>query len=38
MVNKNINDTFIQNTLNTLEDKMYQLSSHINHNEKCKVI
>ncbi len=35
---KNINDTFIQNTLNTLEDKMYQLSSHINHNEKCKVI
>lgn len=30
---KNINDTFIQNTLNTLEDKMYQLTSHINHNE-----
>lgn len=29
---KNINDTFIQNTLNTLEDKMYQLTSHINHN------
>jgi len=33
---KNINDTFIQNTLNTLEDKMYQLSSHINHNEKMQ--
>lgn len=31
---KNINDSFIQNTLSTLEDKMYQLSSHINHNEK----
>lgn len=30
---KNINDTFIQNTLSTLEDKMYQLTSHINHNE-----
>ncbi|MBA4507934.1 phage portal protein [Clostridium sporogenes] len=33
---KNINDTFIQNTLNTMEDKMYQLSSHINHNEKMQ--
>ncbi|AUM92690.1 phage portal protein [Clostridium botulinum] len=33
---KNINDTFIQNTLNTLEDKMYQLSSHVNHNEKMQ--
>lgn len=33
---KNINDSFIQNTLNTLEDKMYQLSSHINHNEKMQ--
>lgn len=33
---KNINDTFIQNTLNTIEDKMYQLSSHINHNEKMQ--
>jgi len=31
---KNINDTFIQNTLTTLEDKMYQLSCHINSNEK----
>ncbi|MDF2884748.1 MAG: phage portal protein family [Clostridiaceae bacterium] len=31
---KNINDSFIQNTLSTQEDKMYQLSSHINHNEK----
>lgn len=33
---KNINDTFIQNTLSTLEDKMYQLTSHINHNEKMQ--
>lgn len=31
---KTINDTFIQNTLATLEDKMYQLSCHINSNEK----
>lgn len=31
---KNINDSFIQNTLSTLEDKMYQLSCHINANEK----
>lgn len=30
---KNINDSFIQNTLSTLEDKMYQLSCHINNNE-----
>lgn len=33
---KNINDTFIQNTLGGLEDKMYQLSSHINHNAKMQ--
>jgi len=33
---KNINDSFIQNTLNTVEDKMYQLSSHINNNEKMQ--
>lgn len=33
---KNINDTFIQNTLKTMEDKMYQISSHINHNEKMQ--
>lgn len=33
---KNINDSFIQNTLSTLEDKMYQLSSHINHNERMQ--
>lgn len=31
---KQINDSFIQNTLTTLEDKIYQLSCHINHNEK----
>ncbi|ADL08039.1 phage portal protein [Thermosediminibacter oceani] len=31
---KNINDAFIQNTLKTLEDKMYQISNHINANEK----
>lgn len=29
---KTINDSFIQNTLSTLEDKMYELTSHINHN------
>ena len=33
---KNINDSFIQNTLTTVEDKMYQLSSHINNNEKMQ--
>ena len=33
---KNMNDSFIQNTLTTLEDKMYQLSDHINHNEKMQ--
>lgn len=33
---KNINDSFIQNTLTTIEDKMYQLTSHINHNEKLQ--
>ncbi|WP_195238656.1 phage portal protein [Romboutsia sp. 1001285H_161024_C4] len=33
---KNINDTFIQNTLSTIEDKMYQITSHINHNERMQ--
>lgn len=33
---KNINDTFIQNTLSTLEDKMYQITSHINHNQRLQ--
>ncbi|MGL6187052.1 MAG: phage portal protein, partial [Clostridium chrysemydis] len=33
---KNINDTFIQNTLNTYEDKIYQLACHINANEKMQ--
>jgi len=31
---KNINDTFIQNTLNTLEEKMYKITSHVDTNEK----
>jgi len=31
---KNINDTFIQNTLTTLEDLMYKLTAHINTNER----
>ncbi|AGK97636.1 phage portal protein [Clostridium pasteurianum] len=31
---KQINDTFIQNTLNTIIDLMYQISGHINHNIK----
>lgn len=30
---KNINDTFIQNTLDRYEDTMYQIACHINHNE-----
>ncbi len=31
---KDINDSFIQSTLTTIEDKMYQISGHINHNSK----
>lgn len=30
---KNVNDTFIQNTLKTLQDKIYELTSHVNHND-----
>ena len=30
---KNINDSFIQNTLDRYVDTMYQISCHINHNE-----
>ncbi|MET1838513.1 phage portal protein [Clostridioides difficile] len=30
---KNINDTFVQNTLDRYVDTMYQISCHINHNE-----
>ncbi|AGK97956.1 phage portal protein [Clostridium pasteurianum] len=30
---KNINDTFIQNTLDRYIDTMYQIACHINHNE-----
>ncbi len=33
---KNINDQFIQNTLATEEDKMYQITAHINHNERMQ--
>ena len=33
---KNINDTFIQNTLDRYVDTMYQLSCHINHNERMQ--
>ncbi|WP_017416038.1 phage portal protein [Clostridium tunisiense] len=33
---KNINDTFIQNTLDRYEDIMYQIACHINHNEKLQ--
>lgn len=33
---KNINDTFIQNTLNRYEDTMYQIACHINHNERLQ--
>lgn len=34
---KNINDTFVQNTLKTLCEKMYELTSHINHNDSESV-
>ena len=30
---KNLNDTFIKNTLDRYQDTMYQLACHINHNE-----
>lgn len=30
---KNINDTFIQNTLKALQEKLYEISSHINTND-----
>lgn len=33
---KEINDTFIQNTLDRYEDTMYQIACHINHNEKLQ--
>lgn len=33
---KNINDSFIQNTLDRYVDVMYQLACHINHNEKLQ--
>jgi SPP1 family phage portal protein len=31
---KKLDSSFIQENLTTLEDKMYQISQHINHNEK----
>jgi SPP1 family phage portal protein len=31
---KNVNDAFLQNTLRTIEDKLYQISCHLNHNDK----
>ncbi len=33
---KNINDTFIQNTLDRYKDTMYELACHINHNERLQ--
>ena len=30
---KNVNDSFVVNTLNTIEKKIYELTSHINHND-----
>lgn len=30
---KNINDSFIQNTIQTLKQQLYELTSHINHND-----
>lgn len=31
---KTLSDTFIQNAMTTLKESMYELSNHINHNEK----
>ncbi|NFG59702.1 phage portal protein [Clostridium botulinum] len=33
---KDINDTFVQNTLNTLKKNMYEISNHIDTNEKLQ--
>ena len=33
---KDINDTFVQNTLNTLKKNMYEISNHIDTNEKMQ--
>jgi len=33
---KNFNDSYVQNNLNNIEDKIYQMSSHINYNEKMQ--
>lgn len=33
---KNINDAFVQNTLNTIKKNIYELSSHIDTNEKLQ--
>ena len=30
---KNINDSFIQNTIGSLHEKLYEITSHINHND-----
>ena len=30
---KEINDTFVQNTLKNLQEKIYEITSHINHND-----
>ena len=33
---KELNDTFVQNLLNTTEEKLYKLSSHVDTNEKMQ--
>lgn len=33
---KNINDSFVQNLLNNLEKKIYQMAAHLDHNEKIQ--
>ena len=33
---KEMNDTFVQNTLNTLKKNMYEISNHIDTNEKMQ--
>ncbi|EQF59271.1 phage portal, SPP1 Gp6-like family protein [Clostridioides difficile CD200] len=33
---KDMNDTFVQNTLSSIKENMYEITSHINHNEKMQ--
>ncbi|WP_146051931.1 phage portal protein, partial [Clostridioides difficile] len=33
---KDMNDTFVQNTLSSIKENIYKITSHINHNEKMQ--